>query len=438
MAFIEMPSLLIYAFRLFSTSSWQKGNKLGNRKKLLWYCIVLIFALSALTWRFGTDTPQWSLYKLVKAIRAHDAEESERYVDIDRIADGLTEAIIKNLLSKQRDAYNPSWSNNQFQQTIIDSLVAERKEEMRKECRNIFSNMVENDPSEPLIILPEGMFDAIKLFNVKRDHKMAFVSYESPVYGKIGFKMLQKPDRTWKIVAFDGQSIVSAIEVAPANRIKTGSLNDVKAGKWVVEPSCCNAKEGTFECQPEQQYKWLRTLKDKHPKFMAYMKYHDPSWNISDFPKIELYHIMVEQTYAVDKSFIKTFIGPFDSKRDADAWISWAQSLGTSEYCDSYSSHEIYKYDNKWEPIDVKMNSSKPKRVSGQITDVSWGSSGYGSLTLKLDSGKEVVFGLEPNTESISFEDKGKRCMVEYMDVITKQGNKIISSDTNIIKIKVF
>ncbi len=426
------------------------------RKVLLLTAFVIAGGLVSV-WYYVSGTPQYTLYKLSKAIRAHDVEGAERYVDIDRVADDATQTIVTAGFSQQRSAEASSALERLGQSVAkgtIRFMLSALKADVREEWRREFIKMVEGGQEVDLTILPPlDAMEAYKVFKVTRDQKVAYVNYTDPKQGLIKFKMVQRSDRRWKIVSFDSDWLLIWLQDSPVRNIKAGNINEIKAGTWVVMVGCAGFAQGSDPCKTEEQYRWLKSLRDRHPKFIAYSE----TWTSEDLGKVRnlaeirkvkfglIFRQVVEQLRA--DVFLRSagaFAGPFESRPQAETWARWANSLGSSPDGYDFRVWEIVNYIRHIEPEERLLSASKTGQ--GVVTEASYGSGG-GGFTVKTDEGADLSFfyyrasNLPEESQSTitswpSPGDKGRRYSVRYKEVAYKRGGKVVQKSLELLDIR--
>jgi hypothetical protein len=154
-----------------------------------------------LVWYYVMGTPQYSLYRLAGALERHDTAATERFVDVDRIAQAASEIIAGDYLEQEPRAEKVlgalGLGSARAGARALKPLVAERiRAEIGKMAR-------EGGAARGPLALPTGLVASFWVLDVKREPPDAWVSYEERGRGRTRFRMSQQPDRSWRITEFD-------------------------------------------------------------------------------------------------------------------------------------------------------------------------------------------------------------------------------------------
>ncbi|HKW92382.1 MAG TPA: DUF2939 domain-containing protein [Methylomirabilota bacterium] len=149
-----------------------------------------------------TSSPRYALYRLGAAVQRHDVAEAEGYFDVERIADTATAVIVGDFLSRQPAPTTAAEANgrelvaNVAKRRIRPQVAARVRAEVRR--------AVERAGAHPsALVLPVGLVEVFRAFQVSREGSEAWVTYTDPGQGPLRFRMSRQPDRTWKISEFD-------------------------------------------------------------------------------------------------------------------------------------------------------------------------------------------------------------------------------------------
>jgi hypothetical protein len=159
-------------------------------------------ALAALGGFYATTTPRYTLYRLGVAIEHHDVAAAERYFDVERIADTVTEVIAADYLARQPA---PTTSAEAFGRELAGNMVKRRvRPQALVRVRAEIRRSVERAGAQPAVLaLPVGLLAAVGAFEISRDGPEAWVTYQDPAQGPVRFRMSQQADRSWRISEFD-------------------------------------------------------------------------------------------------------------------------------------------------------------------------------------------------------------------------------------------
>lgn len=150
---------------------------------------IIIISLAILAVAIGggyyyfTGTPTYSLYQLKKSIQAHDSATFNKYVDTDRVIDGLlTDAM------KGTDADS---NNNPFAglaQTFLLSMKETLKSSINKNVEDISNGKGDK-------------ITGLRIKSVTKEGKSANVTLENSNSEEIHLSMINVPEGYWRIVS---------------------------------------------------------------------------------------------------------------------------------------------------------------------------------------------------------------------------------------------
>ena len=157
---------------------------------------------SLLVWYYLMGVPQYSLYRFAGAIHAHDAAEAERFVDVDRVAQAASEAILADLIrsdpkaAQAFEALGKGAARSLVGQAMKPLVAARVRSEIRK--------MAETGGEGPsALALPATMLVVFREVSVERNGADAWMTYTDARSGQTRFRMSQQPDRSWRVTEFD-------------------------------------------------------------------------------------------------------------------------------------------------------------------------------------------------------------------------------------------
>jgi len=178
--------------------------------------VIIVATLIGGAWYGVAGTPQYSLYRLSQAVRAHDAATAERYIDFDQVADDAAETLIEFVRSERRAEALPAGSEweelgRQLAEGLIELMLPAVKARARDEFRSQFRRAVEEGNSESrFLTMPSQVRDLRAKVTVQRDGKRAIVSVSDKGEIVSKFRMIQQPNRQWRIVALDREWLMNA------------------------------------------------------------------------------------------------------------------------------------------------------------------------------------------------------------------------------------
>jgi hypothetical protein len=166
-------------------------------------------------WYYLIGTPQYSIYRLTRALHDRDASAAERFVDVNRVAQSASDAIVAEYLTREPKAAQALEALAQggaraTAARAIEPLVAGR---VRAEIRK----MADRGGSGPAgFVLPAGIVAAFWEPRVAREGADVWLTYTDRRGAQTRFRASQQPDRSWMITEFDREWVRRHLRDAPA------------------------------------------------------------------------------------------------------------------------------------------------------------------------------------------------------------------------------
>lgn len=152
-------------------------------KKIILISLAIVVVAIGGGYYYFTGTPTYSLYQLKKSIQSHDSTSFNKYVDTDRVVDGLLTDAMKGADTELGD--NPFAG---LAKTLILSMKDELKSSINKNVEEI-SNGKDSKLAE------------LKIKDVTKEGKSAIVILKNSSNEELHFSMIQVPEGYWRIVS---------------------------------------------------------------------------------------------------------------------------------------------------------------------------------------------------------------------------------------------
>jgi hypothetical protein len=160
-------------------------------KKIIIIAVVVFALLASGSFYYFTGTPTYSLYKLKKAVQNHDSATFNKYVDVDRVVEGLFDTASSQMEKEMGDQNN---SLGEFGITLAKGLLSSFKDQMKSEI---------NKSIEEISTDKDNKFAAVKIKEIQKEGMAAKVTLESSDGQAIKINMTQMPGRYWRVVGMD-------------------------------------------------------------------------------------------------------------------------------------------------------------------------------------------------------------------------------------------
>jgi|GEM_PF-1251914 len=156
-------------------------------KKIILGVVVALIILGS-SYYYFKGTPRYSLYQTKKAIQDHDSITFNKYVDVDRIVDNLTDEGSKSIETEMNSS--------------ADSL-GELGKGMVKAFLPMLKGGLKNSINKSIEEISDGKQNAFaeaKIKEIKQEGKSANITLLNTKNEEIRLSMVQTPERYWKVV----------------------------------------------------------------------------------------------------------------------------------------------------------------------------------------------------------------------------------------------
>lgn len=149
--------------------------------------IIISLAIAAIAigggYYYFTGTPTYSLYQIKKSIQDHDSITFNKYIDTDRIIDGLVTDAMEGAEAELSD--NPFAG---FAKTLLLSMKDEFKSSLNKSIEEISTEK-------------DSKLAKLKIKDVIKDGKSANITLKNSDNEELRLSMIKTPEGYWKIVS---------------------------------------------------------------------------------------------------------------------------------------------------------------------------------------------------------------------------------------------
>ena len=190
-----------------------------------WWSRVLVGILTAIAislfaiWYALSGTPQYSLYQLAKSIQARDIETAQRYIDLDRVADEATDTFVDFARSEVGSSGVQGFGQD-LAQGLIELMLPALKARVRDKFRTQLRKAIEEGNTETRFFsIPSQVADIRARVQVEKNGKTATVKVTDGKKVISKFRMAQKPDRRWQIVALDRDWLSSVLRETRTQKV---------------------------------------------------------------------------------------------------------------------------------------------------------------------------------------------------------------------------
>ena len=171
--------------------------------------VALLVVFLAIGFYYFSGTPRYSLYKIGRAFKNHDAEEFHKYVDVDRIVDHLAEFALEQALAEMEENQpTGDWGrpSQEFDKELAMMMFPQMIEALKPQIKQAITELIE-DPGDDREGSP---FVGASLADIQTEGNTSLVTVEDEETGQeIRFKMEKSSGRYWRIVEIDFESFQS-------------------------------------------------------------------------------------------------------------------------------------------------------------------------------------------------------------------------------------
>jgi hypothetical protein len=124
----------------------EKPQKTGGSKWWIWLLVVLgiIVIVGALGWMYIKGTPQYSLYKMAKAVEKKDYTTFSKYFNVDAVIDDLLDkAIVESQKTMESQLAASSAEEKKLAQQYFENLINQMRTQMKEKAKADIKKQVE-------------------------------------------------------------------------------------------------------------------------------------------------------------------------------------------------------------------------------------------------------------------------------------------------------
>ncbi|MDD5730565.1 MAG: TonB family protein [Candidatus Omnitrophica bacterium] len=175
------------------------------KTKIILFILVLAVIFAGASYYYISGQPRYCFYLAGKAIRNHDTEMFNKYVDVDSIVDEWVNwscDLAKTEVMGTRDSLK-----NPIGEQLVELMIPNMRMKLKEEFKRSILENVEN--SEITSGLPLINMMLLPIEKIEIANKTAQITISHPKTGeKIFFKMKQTPARYWRITSIQVPSIM--------------------------------------------------------------------------------------------------------------------------------------------------------------------------------------------------------------------------------------
>ncbi len=221
--------------------------------------ILALFALVGISgWSYSKTTPQFSLYKMIRAVKSHDYETFTKYFDVDSVVDNVIAKALESTRSKGvEESEGSEWEElgKDFAEGLITMMKPALKERFKEEIkRGVETGGFRED------LQTVGLIGIFTRTTVQREGKVAKVALRKKDDEQLSMMMRNK-DGYWQVFDFDMDFDFSDSEEKEEKETKReasfGDRADIGKG-WFLTVNEPSSYEPTNRYdQPEEGYKYI-------------------------------------------------------------------------------------------------------------------------------------------------------------------------------------
>lgn len=182
-----------------------------------------IIIIAGASYYYFIGTPRYSLYQAKKSIQNHDSISFNKYVDVDRVVDGMINEVSKST-ENEMDSSTNSW--NELGKGLVNAMLPSLKDGLK--------NKINQSVEEISADKQNALLDA-KIEEIVQEGKSANVMLINAKDEKIHLRMIQSPERYWKVVGieFDDFKKISPenIAVGTESQKEDAPINEITFDK---------------------------------------------------------------------------------------------------------------------------------------------------------------------------------------------------------------
>ena len=156
-------------------------------KKLIVIAVVVLVVVGSSFYYFK-GTPRYSLWQTKKAIQDHDSISFNKYVDVDRIVNNLTDEGSKSIESEMNSSAD---SLGELGKGLVKAFLPTIKEGLKNSI---------NKSIEEISDGKQNIFAEAKIKEIKKEGKSANIILLNSKNEEIRLNMIKTPEGYWKVV----------------------------------------------------------------------------------------------------------------------------------------------------------------------------------------------------------------------------------------------
>jgi len=156
-------------------------------KKIILILVAIVLILGSFYYYFK-GTPRYSLYQAKKAIQKHDSFSFNKYVDVDRVVNGLTDEGFKSVEGEMNSSAD---ALGELGKDLAKAFLPALKDGLKNSINKSIEEISDGE---------QNAFVEMKIKELKREGKSANVTLLNAKNEEIRLNMVQTPERYWKVV----------------------------------------------------------------------------------------------------------------------------------------------------------------------------------------------------------------------------------------------
>lgn len=211
-------------------------------KKIIIGLPIVLIIIGIISWTYIQSTPQYSLYQMYQAVRAHDYNTFIKYADTDSIANNVIDKVVEDSKQKQSKSGN-EWE--ELGQNMAQGMIIAMKPSLIQQMKSSIRKGVEEGDLKGADYTSGNVIAALTKMKVQREGKVADVTAFDDNNKPLKFKMRQM-DGYWQVFDMnldtdsDTASDNNDQSAASTTKSKFGERIDLGSG-WFLSVSSPSA-----------------------------------------------------------------------------------------------------------------------------------------------------------------------------------------------------
>ncbi|MFA6216820.1 MAG: energy transducer TonB [Candidatus Omnitrophota bacterium] len=246
-------------------------------KKLIKYILLAAIAIcliAATAYYYIISNPRYAFYQISKALKTHNIELFNTYVDVDAVIDEWVfwgcERAKSDLKEIKGSSANPIGEG--FMELLMPNMRLKLKEEFKKTIIENIENPKDGSITSQLPIMSMAFLPIKK---VTLQLSLATISVVHPKNGEeIIFKMRKMPQQYWRVFSIQIPSLMARKNNLPAPKEKIEKPLESNTANTQIAPGITFNKEAMeITVHPQQTSKVAQEREDILTKTMLYTEY---------------------------------------------------------------------------------------------------------------------------------------------------------------------